>query len=95
MTLSGSRLFRPERHETVRRRGSRLEHPGVPVCVLAYLSDLRHNSLGQSSADVRQWGWWVGKIFLPASLEEEAVRVYVQSTKGGLKSINQGLIVRS
>ena len=78
-----------------------MEHPGVLVCVLAYLSDLRHDGLGQSSADVRQWGWWVGKNFLPASLEEEAVRVYAYvhlpevSTEGGLKSINQGLIVRS
>ena len=37
-----------------------MENPGVLVCVLAYLSDLRHDGLGQSSADVRLW--WA-KIF--------------------------------
>ena len=64
-----------------------------------YLSDLRHDGLGQSSADVRNGDGGWAKNFLSASLEEEAVRVYVHlpevSTKGGLKSINQGLIVRS
>ena len=76
-----------------------MEKPGVLVRVLAYLSDSRHDGLGPSSADVRQWGWWVGKIFLPASLQKEAVRLYVHlpevPTKGGLKSTYQGLIVRS